>query len=173
MILPSSFFNRPAPEVARALLGQTLVRRLPDGRQRASVITETEAYEGFEDRASHAHRGRTDRNAVMFGPPGRIYLYLCYGMHWMLNLVTREAGYPSAVLLRGTTDASGPGRLTRHFGLDGELNGLPLRPASGLWIRSARAGPDACRIRTAPRVGVDYAGPEWKSVPWRFILEPL
>jgi len=171
MILPCSFFNRPAPEVARALLGQTLVRRLPDGRRLAAVITETEAYDGFEDEASHAHRGRTPRNGVMFGPPGRIYLYLCYGMHWMLNLVTREADYPAAVLLRGTSDVSGPGRLTRHFDLDGQLNGQSLGSASGLWIRSAGSDPGSRRIRTAPRVGVDYAGPQWASKPWRFILK--
>ncbi len=170
MILARAFFNRPTPDVARDLLGKTLVRRLADGTRIESVITETEAYDGFDDRASHAHRGKTARNALMFGPPGYTYLYLCYGMHWLLNLTTREIGYPAAVLIRGVATVNGPGRLTRHFQLTGEQNALPLRPVFGLWLASKGVAPDAGAIRATPRVGVDYAGPIWHAKPWRFVL---
>lgn len=169
MILPRSFFDRPTVDVARDLLGKTLIRRLPDGTRISSPITETEAYDGFDDRASHAHRGRTKRNAVMFGPPGYTYLYLCYGMHWLLNLTTREEGHPAAVLVRGTVAASGPGRVTRHFLLTGEQNILPLRPVSGIWVASQGIDPEPTDILATPRVGVDYAGPEWRTKCWRFV----
>ncbi len=171
MILPSAFFDRPAPVVARELLGKTLVRRLPDGTRIEDSITETEAYDGFDDSASHAHRGKTARNAVMFGPPGYTYLYLCYGIHWLLNLTAQREGYPAAVLIRGTTKASGPGRLTRYFRLTGEQNALPLRPASGIWLasRPAAAIPDG--IRATPRIGINYADPKCRAKPWRFTLK--
>jgi DNA-3-methyladenine glycosylase len=98
--LGKAFFNRPTPRVARKLLGKFLVRRYR-GRELAGMITETEAYDGFADRGSHAHRGKTVRNAPMFGPSGCWYVYFVYGVHWMLNVTTREAGYPAAVLIRG------------------------------------------------------------------------
>ncbi len=169
--LAPDFFGRPTPEVARALLGQTLCRRLDDGRELRARITETEAYDGFEDRGSHAHRGRTPRNAPMFGPPGYTYLYLCYGVHWLLNVTTREVGYPAAVLIRGVVDLAGPGRLTRHFQLNGTHNNQPLRKVNGLWIERGQTIPDS-DVRPGPRIGIDYAGPEWASVPWRFLWSP-
>lgn len=173
MRLTRSFFARATPDVARDLLGKTLIRRLPDGTRRAACITETEAYDGFHDRASHAHRAKTKRNAVMFGPPGVIYLYLCYGMHWMLNVTTREAGYPAAVLVRGTTQVRGPGRLTRFFALTGDQNGLPLGTASGLWISASRTvRVSSASVVATPRIGVDYAGPHWRAKPWRFVWTP-
>lgn len=165
--LPADFFAGDTLEVARNLLGACLVRRLPDGRSLSGVITETEAYDGFEDRASHAHRGMTRRNAVMFGPPGVIYLYLCYGVHWLLNITTREEGYPAAVLIRGMAGVSGPGRLTRHLELSGDQNRRPLGREAGLWVAAGSPLPEASVMRSA-RVGVDYAGPEWSRKPWRF-----
>lgn len=167
-VLPLSFYRRPTPEVARDLLGQTLCRRLPDGAVLRRRITETEAYDGFEDRASHAHRGPTPRNRVMFGPPGRAYVYLCYGVHWLLNFTTREAGYPAAVLLRGVEGAPGPGRLTRFLRVDRRHNTLPLYKSRGLWVETAPAPPGA-EIAAGPRVGIDYAGAEWMKMPWRFV----
>ena len=175
MMLPRSFFNRPAPQVARDLLGMRLVRLLPEGGRIEARITETEAYEGTDDLASHASRGRTARNAVMFGPPGHLYLYLCYGMHWMLNITTGPAGHPAAVLLRGTADATGPGRLTRRLRLDGGVNTLPLGRRAGLWIAppaDGQAAPAPAAIRALPRVGVEYAGPVWSAIPWRFAWNP-
>lgn len=167
-MLPRSFFARPAPDVARDLLGKELVRRLPDGRLLRTAITETEAYEGFEDQASHAHRGKTPRNAVMFGPPGHIYLYLCYGMHWLLNITTGPENHPAAVLIRGCTLAAGPGRLTRALHLGKAENLLPLGTKSGLWLNH-RSGVPETEILTTPRIGIDYAGAPWKQIPWRFL----
>ncbi|MEX2606208.1 MAG: DNA-3-methyladenine glycosylase [Kiritimatiellia bacterium] len=166
-ILPLNWFSRSTPDCARELLGQHLCRGLPDGTLLRFRITETEAYEGFDDRASHAHRGPTPRNDAMFGPPGRTYLYLCYGVHWLLNLTTREKGFPAAVLIRGIEGVTGPGRLTRHLELDGKHNRQALYKKNGLWMERGPAVPDSAVI-TGPRVGIDYAGPEWAAKPWRF-----
>jgi len=170
-ILTKSFFERDTVAVARELLGKPLCRRLESGRILRSRITETEAYDGFEDKASHAHRGATTRNVVMFGHAGRAYLYLCYGVHWLLNLTTREEGYPAAVLIRGIEATSGPGRLTKHLKLDGALNQKVLNRVNGLWVEDAEALDGAC-IEAGPRVGIDYAGEEWAGKPWRFIARP-
>ena len=167
-VLPRNWFAASTPDRARRLLGKTLCHRRADGTVVRSRITETEAYEGFEDRASHAHRGPTPRNEVMFGPPGRAYIYLCYGVHWLLNLVTREPGTPAAILLRGTERVRGPGRLTREFGIDGARDRTPLYRARGLWIEDTPGFPDG-EIIAAARIGIDYAGPEWAAKPWRFI----
>ena len=129
-VLPPAFFALPAEEVALALLGKTLVRRRGK-RLEAFGITETEAYIGPEDLACHAARGRTQRTEVMFGPAGRFYVYLVYGMHWMLNVVTGEVGHPAAVLIRGAGAIEGPGRLTKALAITGDLNGK-LRAASAL-----------------------------------------
>ncbi|MGB0344574.1 MAG: DNA-3-methyladenine glycosylase [Coraliomargarita sp.] len=168
-ILNRSFFDRDTLEVARELPGIVLCRRLASGKILRARITETEAYDGREDRASHAHRGPTPRNVVMFGPPGRSYLYLCYGVHWLLNIVTREKGYPAAVLIRGVEGVNGPGRLTRHFHLDGSDNERLLSRVNGLWLEDDGFRPDAEEILATPRVGVNYAGPEWSAKPWRFV----
>jgi DNA-3-methyladenine glycosylase len=167
-VLPRAWFRASTPERARELLGKTLCRRLPDGSVLRSRITETEAYEGFGDRASHAHRGPTPRNRVMFGPPGVTYVYLCYGVHWLLNLTTREPGLPAAILVRGTEAATGPGRLTRHFRIDGACDRQPLYRTRGLWIEDTASFPEA-EIRATPRIGIDYAGPDWAAKPWRFV----
>jgi DNA-3-methyladenine glycosylase len=170
--LARPFFDRPTLEVAEALLGKQLCRRLPSGKILRARITETEAYDGHEDRASHAHRGPTPRNLVMFGPPGKSYVYLCYGIHWLLNFTTREKGFPAAVLIRGIEDAPGPGRLTRRMRIDGGCNDRWLNRVSGLWVEDdGGASLPAAAVRRLPRVGVDYAGPEWSAKPWRFVLE--
>lgn len=167
---------------ARALLGAHLCRRRDDGSVGRFQICETEAYDGFSDRASHAARGRTGRNAPMYGPAGVWYVYLCYGMHEMLNLVAREAGHPAAILLRGAweTDArgrparriDGPGRLTRALGVGRrEFNAREALPACGLWVEPGVVIPESEVLRT-PRIGVDYAGAEWAAMPWRFVIQP-
>lgn len=171
-VLNKSFFNRPTPEVARELLGAFLCRRLDSGKILRGRINETEAYDGFEDKASHAHKGATTRNVVMFGPPGRAYIYLCYGVHWMLNVTTREAGYPAAVLIRGVEDVEGPGRLTRRFQINSGFNDTLLTRVGGLWIESDGSSIPADEIAALPRVGVDYAGVEWAAMPWRFRRVP-
>ena len=173
-VLGKLFFDRPTLRVARELLGKYLVRRSASRRRPreiARMITEVEAYVGPEDRASHASRGQTPRNAVMFGPPGVWYVYFIYGMHWMLNIVTERPGYPAAILIRGVEGISGPGRVTKFFRVGKGLNGKPASRIFGLWIedRSVRIPPRA--IRRSPRIGVEYAGP-WKSKLWRFCLWP-
>lgn len=166
-VLVKTFFDRSTLVVARELLGKSLCRRLDSGEIVRRRITETEAYDGFEDKASHAHRGVTPRNVVMFGPPGYAYVYLCYGIHWLLNLTTREKGYPAAVLIRGVEKAKGPGRTTKCFQIDGRSNNRLLNRVNGLWAEDDDFKPEV--VLTAPRVGVDYAGTKWSRMPWRFI----
>ncbi len=164
-------WHLPARVVAPALLGRKLCRRMPDGTVRRLMITEVEAYCGPEDRASHAAKGVTPRNRIMYGPPGYWYVYLCYGVHWMLNLVTSEEGYPAAVLLRGVEGTAGPGRVTRALGISKELDGQACTKASGLWIEGAGETPLGWRLRRGPRIGVDYAGPRWAGRHLRWWLE--
>ncbi len=135
------------------------------------MITEVEAYHGEHDRACHARFGRTARNAVMYGPGGVWYVYLCYGMHEMLNLVTGPQGHPAAVLIRAVAGHNGPGRLTKALKIDRRLNGAPASPTSGLWIEDRGVRVLHRGIRATPRIGVDYAGPVWSKKPWRFVLD--
>lgn len=165
-------WHAPARLLAPTLLGCTLCRRQADGTVSRWLITEVEAYCGQEDRASHASRGVTPRNRIMFGPPGYWYVYLCYGVHWMLNLVTGPEGYPSAILLRGITDAAGPGRLTRAADVTRAFNEQACHESTGLWIEGHSHIPAGWRRRTGPRIGVDYAGPHWAAKSYRWWLEP-
>jgi DNA-3-methyladenine glycosylase len=167
-VLGCTFFGRPAAVVARDLLGKRLVRRLGE-ETRSVAIMEAEAYEGPHDLACHAARGRTPRTEVMFAPPGILYVYLVYGMHWMLNVVTNETGYPAAVLIRGVEGISGPARVCGAFGIDGRLNGRPAAIETGLWFED---NPHKLTrpIRRTARIGVNYAGPKWSAKKLRFIL---
>ncbi|HWB02484.1 MAG TPA: DNA-3-methyladenine glycosylase [Verrucomicrobiales bacterium] len=155
---------------ARGLLGKYLVRRFDDGREEARLIVETEAYHSAEDLACHASKGRTKRTEVMHGPAGVWYVYLCYGIHEMLNLVTGPADHPAAVLIRGVEGLIGPGRLTRHLQITRALNGSPAAKKTGLWIEDRGFVPAAEQIDTTARIGIDYSGPVWSQVPWRFLL---
>lgn len=176
--LDEKFFNRPTLTVATTLLGKFLVRRLGK-KEIAMVITEVEAYDGFKDRASHASRGKTARNAPMFGGPGHWYVYFTYGMHWMLNVVTREAGYPAAVLIRGgivldeknkVINLNGPAKLTKFLKIDGKLNDLPASVKTGLWIEDRGVKIPARNMHRGPRIGINYAGKYWAARPWRLLL---
>ena len=167
--LGQSFFDRPTVTVAEELLGKFLVRK-SGGKMVALMITETEAYDGFDDKASHASRGKTPRNTPMFGKPGTIYVYFTYGMHWMLNIVCGKEEYPAAVLIRGVEGISGPARLTKALRIDKRLNTLPLSKKSGLWIEDRGMGVSKKDILTTPRIGVRYAE-EWMHKPWRFVLK--
>lgn len=135
------------------------------------LITEVEACDGPQDRVCHASRGKTPRNAVMFEGGGRWYVYLCYGVHWILNLVTGEPGYPAALLIRSAGPIVGPGCLTRDLAIDGSLNGARAVWASGLWIEPApKPQAELGTLCSTPRIGIDYAGPEWVARPYRFLL---
>jgi DNA-3-methyladenine glycosylase len=164
------FQRKNTVAVARALIGQVLVRRHADGRVTRHTITETEAYCGEADLACHARAGRTARTDVMYRAGGVWYVYLCYGIHEMLNLVTGPEGFPAAVLIRGVADASGPGRLTKRLEIGRALNGLAATDVeSGLWIEEGERVPRE-RIQVTARVGVDFAGAEWAGKPWRFVM---
>ncbi len=167
--LSKDFYARDAETVAKALLGTTLVHHLGGAIQRSRIV-ETEAYVGTHDLASHASKGRTKRTEVMFGPPGRAYVYLIYGMYDMLNIVTGQDGDAQAVLIRaveplenvsGKTD--GPGKLTRALGITRELNRHDLSEEP-LWLGP---GTPPEEVVTTTRIGIDYAG-VWRDAPLRF-----
>ena len=169
--LAQSFFQRPADEVAQALIGKILVRRL-HGKLLRARLSETEAYLGPDDLASHASKGRTRRTEVLFGAPGRAYVYLIYGMYQMLNLVAGAAGQGQAVLIRGAVplddwkvDLSGPGRLSRAMEITRLQNGLDLTGTQLYFLDNPGYQPI---VQSAKRIGIDYAL-HWKDAPLRFI----
>lgn len=185
-ILPASFYDREVVDVARDLLGMRLVRLL-DGKRISGIICETEAYRGEEDLACHARVGRTKRTEVMYGPPGRAYIYFTYGMHWCLNCVTGAEGFPAAVLLRSIEPmegleiiaerrkgverklwCNGPAKITKALGLTGAQNGVDLTSLDGdLWIeRGVKIHKGD--IKAGPRVGMGSTPEPWFSMPWNF-----
>lgn len=173
-ILPSSFFNRPTLVVAEELVGKFLVIQEADGREAAFMICEVEAYDGPEDRASHAFRGKTKRTNVMFGEAGFWYVYLIYGTYWMLNIVTGPEAYPAALLIRAAGEYDGPGKLTKALKIDKRFHEKLACKETGLWIEDrAEDGGETrpLRVWKTPRVGVEYAGPIWSKKLYRFVLK--
>jgi DNA-3-methyladenine glycosylase len=189
--LERNFFERPTLEVARELLGQRLVR-LEEGDLRTSgLIIETEAYIGTEDLGCHARVGRTTRNHSMWGPPGHAYVYFTYGMHWMLNFVTEGEGEPAAVLIRslipkegfermrkrraGRGDlvlTDGPAKLCQALAIDRSLDGYDLcHPSSILFVEVEDHIPED-EVLIGPRIGLNSVLEPWKSIPWRFRINP-
>lgn len=160
--LSYEFFHRPCLEVAQDLVGKVLVCR----GQRLR-ISETEAYCGENDTACHAHKGRTKRTEVLYAEAGTIYIYLCYGIHWLLNIVTGEAEQPEAVLIRACVEAPGPGRLTKALGITGELNRASVLDSEALWIEDDGF---RCRIQAGKRIGIGYASQEDQDRLWRFSI---
>jgi DNA-3-methyladenine glycosylase len=159
--------------LARGLLGKYLVRRRADGSEDARMIVEVEAYDGETDLACHARAGRTKRTQVLYGAGGVWYVYLCYGIHEMLNLVVGPTDYPAAILIRGVEGAIGPGRVTKALGIDRRLNATAATdPVSGLWLEDRGVRVPARIVETTPRIGVDYAGPIWSQKHWRFTFDP-
>ena len=159
-VLSKKFFEKNALKVAENLLGKYLVRKIGD-KEIALKINEVEAYDGFEDKASHAHKGKTERNKVMFGEAGNWYVYLVYGMHNMLNIVTGNKDYPAAILIRGVGEINGPGRLTKFLKISKKLNGKTSSLETILWFEDRGETVDKKKIKRTSRVGVDYAGPIW------------
>lgn len=154
------FYHRPCLTVARDLVGKVLI--FGENRLR---ITETEAYCGEDDTACHAHKGRTKRTEVLYADAGTIYVYLCYGIHWLLNIVTGDKEQPQAVLIRACREAPGPGRLTKALGITGQLNGKSILDTEDFWI-----GDDGlrCEVLADKRVGIAYASREDQDRLWRF-----
>lgn len=168
-VLTQQFFLRPTLEVAQELLGKFLMRNV-NGQKESFEIFEVEAYDGPNDLASHASRGQTSRNAPMFLAGGIFYIYLVYGMYYMLNIVTGDADYPAAILIRGAGRFNGPGKLTRGLGIDMRLNGMLADLSQDFWFEEHGNLIDARSIVRTSRVGVDYAGPVWSKKEYRFIL---
>lgn len=167
-VLHRSFFKRPTINVAESLLGKYLLRRIRS-RETALPITEVEAYDGFDDRASHGSRGETVRNRAMFEEGGVWYIYFVYGLHHMLNIVVGEKGYPAAILIRAAGEIKGPGKLTKFLNISRTLNGKIAAPPSGVWIEDRGFKVSKREIRRLPRVGVEYAGPQWSRELYRFL----
>ena len=157
--LSYDFYHRPCLEVAKDLVGKVLVY----GGQRLR-ISETEAYCGESDTACHASRGRTKRTEVLYAGAGTIYIYLCYGVHWLLNVITGDVDDPQGVLIRACVDADGPGKLTKKLGITGELNRKSIL-GDELWIEDDGF---RCEILTDKRVGIGYASEEDQNRLWRF-----
>ncbi len=164
--IEKDFLTGDVLDLAPALLGMQLVRHDGTGNLRTFTITETEAYRGEEDLACHVSRGRTARTEIMYREGGVLYVYLVYGMHWMLNIVTGRAEEPQAVLLRGVKGVRGPGRLTKELEIDRSYNGEDLTLSPRIWLQNSGI---SLAYKTTPRIGIDYAGPVWKNKPWRFV----
>lgn len=169
-ILEQDFFNKPVLLVAQDLLGKFLVRNI-NGEETSFMLTEIEAYDGMDDKACHACKGKTQRTAVMFGPSGYFYVYLIYGVYWMLNIVTEKEGYPSAVLIRGTREIIGPGRITKNLNIDKNFNNKAVGIETGLWVEDRGIKILKKDVKKTPRIGVNYAGPIWSKKLYRFVLE--
>ena len=165
--LTLSDYQLHADEMAVFLLGKWLCVE-KDGVLRRFRITETECYMGEKDTACHAARGKTPRNEVMYRRGGYAYVYLCYGMHNLLNIVTGPADFPEAVLIRGVTGISGPGRVTKALGVTRDENGADLSVSSVIYLEDDGEKPSYGAFR---RVGIDYAAPEDRDRLWRFIIE--
>lgn len=185
MTLPRKFFNRPTLTVARELLGARLIH-ISNGKKLVGLITETEAYFGFDDLASHAKAGRTIRTDPMFGEAGHAYIYFTYGNHWMLNAVTEQEGFPAAVLIRAIQpiegidlmmkrrqgrDTFGPGKLTQAMGISKRQNYADLtEPTSPLRIEAGVKVSDK-NVTIGARVGLNKTPEPWFSKPWRFLVK--
>ena len=157
------FYHRPCLEVARDLVGKVLFH---EGKRLR--ISETEAYCGESDTACHASRGRTKRNEVLYADAGTVYVYLCYGIHWMMNVITGDVDDPQGVLIRACLEAEGPGKLTKRLGITGEVNRANAVTSERIWI-----GDDGfrCGVVTDKRVGIGYASQEDQDRLWRFKME--
>ena len=185
--LQRDFFDRPTLTVARELLGMRLVRM--EGRERtAGIIVETEAYIGEQDLGCHAHVGYTPRTKVLYGPPGRTYVYFTYGNYWMLNFVAEREGFPAAVLIRGIVPAEGldriarrregrpraqwtdgPGKICLALAITRAQNDLDMcLPEAELFVETGETMPDSS-VTIGPRVGLNSVPEPWKSIPWRFV----
>jgi len=160
-------YQKDAVSLAKGLLGKFLCRKTGRKTQKLK-ITETEAYYGEDDTACHAHKGKTRRTSVMYLEGGHAYIYLCYGVHWLLNIVSGKTDFPEAVLIRGVEGYNGPGKLTKALSIGKELNGENLVTSKQLWIEDNGEKP---AFKAGKRVGINYASDEDKNRLWRFMVE--
>lgn len=167
MRLLENIYQQDALTLAPLLLGKILVRKFEDGSELRLTINEVEAYKGEDDGACHARFGKTERNSIMYQEGGSIYMFLIYGMYWMLNVVTGSIDHPQAILIRGAGRYNGPGKLTKALKLDKSFYGENLSTSERLWIEDA---PMIESFQTSPRIGIDYAPLEWKIKHWRFFI---
>lgn len=159
--------------MAPSLIGKLLCRRIvEEGVERIIKlrITETECYFGEDDTACHAHKGRTERTKVMYREGGVAYVYLCYGIHSLLNIVSGPGDFPEAVLIRGVEGYSGPGKLTKALHIDRSLNGEDLILSNDLWIEDDG---HKAEYETGKRIGIDYATEEYRNILWRYSLKNI
>jgi DNA-3-methyladenine glycosylase len=187
--IPRSFYDRPALQVARALLGTRLVR-VENGQRLSGIILETEAYRGEEDQGCHCRAGLTGRTQVMYGPPGHAYVYFTYGMHWMLNFVVERQGFPAAILIRAIQPVEGVEIMARRRGSQPQARWTdgPAKICQALNVDKGLNGTDLCNLQAelfvewdqpipeesvtiGPRVGLNSVPEPWKSIPWRFLAQ--
>ena len=169
MILGREYFSGSATKLAKDLVGKILCRRTSDGNVIKAKILETECYFGEEDTACHAHKGKTERTKPMYEAGGITYVYLCYGIHSLLNIVTGDEGHPEAVLIRGVEGAIGPGRATKRMQITLADNALPLTVEGGIWIEDDGSKPP--KIERTARIGIDYASKRDRERKWRFVAK--
>ena len=161
--LTYEFYHRPCIDVAKDLVGKVIVC----GGKRLR-ISETEIYWGESDTACHASKGRTKRTEVLYADAGTVYVYLCYGIHWLMNIITGDVDDPQGVLIRACLEAPGPGKLTKALGITGEYNRKSILETPDLWIEDDGF---RCSLRTDKRVGIGYASREDQDKLWRFIMD--
>ena len=164
-IINQDFFKKNSETVALELMKSNLVRKIK-GKEIKLEVNEVEIYDGFLDKASHASSGKTKRNEVMFKGGGIFYIYLVYGMYFMINIVTGKENYPSAILIRGAGDLNGPGKLSNYLKVDYSLNGKEIGEKNGLWFEKIQ---NKVEIKKTSRIGVNYAGNYWSKAPLRFL----
>ncbi len=168
MRLDTEFFLRDVLDVAPDLLGCQIVRVFADNKVKKYKIVELEAYRGEEDLACHASKGRTGRTEIMYHKGGLVYVYLIYGMYWMLNIVCSVEGNPQAVLVRGLEAYEGPGKLSKELKIDGSFYGENLASSQRIWIE--KNNDVELKFKSTARINIDYAGPVWSGKKWRFVL---
>lgn len=164
--LTASFFHRDVLEVAPQLLGKIIVRKFDSGESKRYLITETEAYRGEEDLACHASKGRTSRTEIMYHQGGHVYVYLIYGMYWLLNFTTNPNNFPAAVLIRSIENFSGPGRVSRELQLNQTFYGENLTDSNRIWVEDDGF---ILPVSVSKRIGVNYSG-VWANLLWRFTI---
>lgn len=161
------FFQRDAATVARELLGKKIIRVFDNNNIKSFIITETEAYLGEQDLACHASKGKTQRTKIMYSRGGFIYVYLIYGIYWMLNFVTSSENNPQAVLIRSVQNCIGPGKVGRILQINKDFYGEDLSISKRIWVENYNI--EKQDIIISKRVGVEYAGEYWAKQPLRFI----